>query len=95
MASAGGNPDLSMLQHVALSLATQRLIIHLIEIANLRLTPEEQRLFSQVFTAANPDGIEVVTGDVALRFFPERSKLPSETLGEVRDCIIVVPGSNL
>ena len=25
----------------------------------------------------------MVTGDVALRFFPERTKLPAETLGEV------------
>jgi hypothetical protein len=40
-------------------------------------------VFKQIFNAANPDGIEVVTGDVALRFFPEKTKLPSEVLGEV------------
>ncbi|MCJ1432134.1 hypothetical protein MMC27_001490 [Xylographa pallens] len=50
---------------------------------NLNLSPEERRLFGQIFSAADSDNLGVVTGDVALRFFPERTKLPSETLGEI------------
>ncbi|MCJ1474984.1 hypothetical protein MMC13_003644 [Lambiella insularis] len=50
---------------------------------NLHLSPEERRLFGQVFSAADADNLGVVTGDVALRFFPERTKLPSEILGEI------------
>ncbi|MCJ1353862.1 MAG: hypothetical protein MMC33_003849 [Icmadophila ericetorum] len=50
---------------------------------NLNLSPEEKRLFGQVFAAADTENIGVVTGDVALKFFPERTKLPSETLGEI------------
>lgn len=50
---------------------------------NLNLSAEEQRLFTQVFSAADSDSLGVVTGDVALKFFPERTKLPSEVLGEV------------
>ncbi|MCJ1382681.1 hypothetical protein MMC17_005794 [Xylographa soralifera] len=50
---------------------------------NLNLSPEERRLFGQVFSAADSDNLGVVTGDVALRFFPERTKLPSEILGEI------------
>lgn len=59
----------------------------LIEHPNLNLSPEEKRLFGQVFTAADTENIGVVTGDVALKFFPERTKLPSETLGEVGNCV--------
>ena len=58
----------------------------LIEHPNLNLSPEEKRLFGQVFAAADTENIGVVTGDVALKFFPERTKLPSETLGEVGNC---------
>ncbi|MCJ1387255.1 hypothetical protein MMC18_000095 [Xylographa bjoerkii] len=50
---------------------------------NLNLSPEERRLFGQVFSAADSDNLGVVTGDVALRFFPEKTKLPSEILGEI------------
>ena len=56
----------------------------LVEHGNLNLSPQEQRLFTQVFSAADTDGLGVVTGDVALRFFPEKTKLPAEVLGEVR-----------
>ena len=51
---------------------------------NLNLSPDERRLFGQVFKAADSEGIGVVTGDVALKFFPGKTKLPSEVLGEVR-----------
>ena len=50
---------------------------------NLNLSPEERRLFGLVFKAADSEGIGVVTGDVALKFFPGKTKLPSEVLGEV------------
>jgi epidermal growth factor receptor substrate 15 len=50
---------------------------------NLNLSPEEQRLYTQIFSAADSEGIGVVTGDIALKFLPERTKLPSEALGEV------------
>ena len=58
---------------------------------NLHLSPDERRLFGQVFSAADSENLGVVTGDIALKFFPERTKLPSETLGEVsppeRSCL--------
>ncbi|MCJ1314216.1 hypothetical protein MMC25_007896 [Agyrium rufum] len=50
---------------------------------NLNLSPEERRLFGQVFSAADSDNLGVVTGDVALNFFPGKTKLPSEVLGEI------------
>ncbi|MCJ1244254.1 hypothetical protein MMC30_001452 [Trapelia coarctata] len=50
---------------------------------NLSLSPDERRLFARVFSAADIENLGVVTGDVALRFFPERTKLPPETLGEI------------
>lgn len=50
---------------------------------NLNLSPDERRLFARVFSAADTESLGVVTGDVALRFFPDRTKLPPETLGEV------------
>lgn len=56
-----------------------------LEHPNLNLSVEERRLFGQVFSAADSENIGVVTGDVALRFFPERSKLPAEILGEVSE----------
>jgi hypothetical protein len=56
----------------------------LLEHPNLHLSLEERRLFGQVFTAADSESLGVVTGDVALKFFPDKTKLPSEILGEVR-----------
>ena len=58
---------------------------------NLNLSPEERRLFGQVFSAADSDNLGVVTGDVALKFFPDRTKLPSEVLGEVRGSHLMFP----
>jgi epidermal growth factor receptor substrate 15 len=50
---------------------------------NLNLSAEEKRLFGQVFAAADTESLGVVTGDIAFKFFPERTKLPAEILGEI------------
>lgn len=55
----------------------------MLEHPNLNLSQDERHLFGQVFAAADTDNIGVVTGDVALKFFPEKTRLPSEVLGEV------------
>ncbi len=49
---------------------------------NLHLSPEERRLFGQLFSAADTDKIGVVTGEVAVKFF-EKTRLPPDVLGEV------------
>ena len=48
----------------------------------LNLTPEEKRVYGQLFRAADPDGFGAVSGDVAVTFF-DRTKLSSEVLGQV------------
>lgn len=49
---------------------------------NLNLSPDERRLFGQLFSAADTDNIGVVTGEVAVKFF-EKTRLPPTVLGEV------------
>ena len=49
---------------------------------NLHLSPEERRLFGQLFFTADSDKIGVVTGEVAVKFF-EKTKLAPDVLGEV------------
>lgn len=49
---------------------------------NLNLSPEEKRLYGQLFRQADSDSVGVVTGDVAVTFF-EKTRLDSATLGEV------------
>lgn len=49
---------------------------------NLHLSPEERRLFGQLFTAADSEKIGVVTGEVAVKFF-EKTRLAPDVLGEV------------
>ena len=49
---------------------------------NLNLTPEEKRVFKQLFQAADTENIGVVTGEVAVKFF-ERTRLEPRVLGEV------------
>lgn len=51
---------------------------------NLHLSPEERRLFGQLFSAADTDKIGVVTGEVAVKFF-EKTRLLPDILGEVGD----------
>ncbi|KAI9816348.1 MAG: hypothetical protein M1832_005105 [Thelocarpon impressellum] len=41
---------------------------------NLNLTPDEKRVFGQLFQAADTENVGVVTGDVAVKFF-EKSRL--------------------
>ena len=50
---------------------------------NLNLTPEEKRMFYQLFQAADTTNLGVITGEVAVPFF-EKTKLPPEHLGLVR-----------
>lgn len=47
---------------------------------NLNLTPEEKRVFFQLFQAADSTNLGVVTGEHAVPFF-EKTKLPPDTLG--------------
>ncbi|KAK4142000.1 uncharacterized protein C8A04DRAFT_38654 [Dichotomopilus funicola] len=49
---------------------------------NLNLTPEEKRVYGQLFRQADTDGVGVVTGEVAVKFF-EKTRLDSRVLGEV------------
>ena len=49
---------------------------------NLHLSPEERRLFGQLFSAADTENIGVVTGEVAVKFF-EKTGLSPTKLGEV------------
>ncbi|ORY74358.1 hypothetical protein BCR37DRAFT_332056, partial [Protomyces lactucae-debilis] len=46
------------------------------------LTSDEKRYFGQLFKAADTEGLGVITGDVAVKFF-EKSGLPSSTLGQI------------
>jgi hypothetical protein len=50
---------------------------------SLNLTPEEKRVFGQLFREADKENIGVVTGEVAVKFF-ERTRLEPRILGEVR-----------
>ena len=49
---------------------------------NLHLSPDERRLFGQLFAQADTDKIGVVTGERAVSFF-EKTRLPSDVLGEI------------
>lgn len=53
---------------------------------NLNLTPEEKRVFYQLFQAADTTNLGVVTGEVAVPFF-EKTKLAPDTLGLVRSML--------
>lgn len=57
---------------------------------NLNLTPEEKRIYGQLFRAADTDVVGVVTGEVAVKFF-EKTRLDSRVLGEV-SCRSLVEG---
>ena len=48
----------------------------------MNLTPEEKRVFGQLFREADTDGLGVVTGEVAVKFF-EKTRLEPRVLGEV------------
>lgn len=50
---------------------------------NLNLTPEEKRVFYQLFQAADTTNLGVITGEVAVPFF-EKTNLSPEALGLVR-----------
>lgn len=49
---------------------------------NLNLTPDEKRLFGQLFKQADTEAVGVVTGEVAVKFF-EKTRLEPRVLGEV------------
>ena len=49
---------------------------------SLNLNPEEKRVFGQLFRQADTEGIGVVTGEVAVKFF-EKTNLEPRVLGEV------------
>jgi epidermal growth factor receptor substrate 15 len=51
---------------------------------NLNLTPDEKRAYGQLFRQADGDGVGVVTGEVAVKFF-EKTRLDSRVLGEVKN----------
>lgn len=50
---------------------------------SLNLTAEEKRVFGRLFQQADTEGIGVVTGEVAVKFF-EKTRLEPRILGEVR-----------
>lgn len=49
---------------------------------NLHLTPEEKRVFFQLFQAADTTNLGVITGEIAVPFF-EKTHLSPDTLGLV------------
>ena len=49
---------------------------------NLNLTPEEKRVFYQLFQAADTTNLGVITGEIAVPFF-EKTHLSPDTLGLV------------
>ena len=49
---------------------------------DLHLSPEERRLFGQLFAQADSGKIGVVTGEDAVKFF-EKTRLSSDILGEI------------
>ncbi|KAK4152607.1 hypothetical protein C8A00DRAFT_34697 [Chaetomidium leptoderma] len=49
---------------------------------NLNLTPEEKRVYGQLFRQADTDSVGVVTGEIAVKFF-EKTRLDSRVLGEI------------
>ncbi|KAL7937731.1 endocytic protein [Trichoderma chlorosporum] len=49
---------------------------------NLNLSPEEKRIYGQLFRQADTDGVGVVTGEIAVKFF-EKTRLDSRILGEI------------
>lgn len=49
---------------------------------NLNLTPDEKRVYGQLFRQADTDAVGVVTGDVAVTFF-DKTRLDSRILGEI------------
>ncbi|KAG5949777.1 hypothetical protein E4U53_005773 [Claviceps sorghi] len=49
---------------------------------NLNLSPEEKRVYGQLFRQADTESVGVVTGDVAVKFF-EKTRLDSRILGEI------------
>ena len=50
---------------------------------NLNLTPEEKKVYGQLFRQADTESVGVVTGEIAVKFF-EKTRLDSRILGEVR-----------
>ncbi|KAM0255983.1 hypothetical protein ACHAQJ_005287 [Trichoderma viride] len=49
---------------------------------NLNLSPEEKRIYGQLFRQADTDSVGVVTGEIAVKFF-EKTRLDSRILGEI------------
>jgi epidermal growth factor receptor substrate 15 len=54
----------------------------LVAAPSLNLTPDEKRVFGQLFRQADTEGLGVVTGEVAVKFF-EKTRLEPRILGEV------------
>lgn len=48
----------------------------------LNLTPEEKHIYGQLFRQADTEGVGVVTGEIAVKFF-DKTRLDSRVLGEV------------
>ena len=59
----------------------------------LDLSPQEKRLYKQLFTAADAENVGVVTGEVAVKFF-EKTRLPPTVLGEVRSIYVQLLARN-
>lgn len=48
----------------------------------MSLSPEEKRVYGQLFQAADTENVGVVTGEIAVKFL-EKSRLSPQVLGEV------------
>jgi len=56
----------------------------------MNLTPDEKRFYGQLFQQADTDGLGVITGENAVKFF-EKSKIAPNVLGEVRQSLPIAP----
>ena len=49
---------------------------------SLNLSPDEKRLYGQLFRQADTENVGIIMGEVAVKFF-EKTRLDSKVLGEV------------
>lgn len=81
--AADSIPEPGMLsQHFILDLGTWANCVSTEAPPNLNLSPEEKRVYGQLFRQADTENVGVVTGETAVKFF-DKTRLDSRVLGEV------------
>lgn len=59
----------------------------------LNLNAEEKHVYGQLFRQADTDGVGVVTGEIAVKFF-DKTRLDSTVLGEVSLPLLRINGAS-